>query len=283
MTDQQPQPETQSGECKCGAAVSRTIPPGRFGEFVRNSPFICEVCQQKAEAEDAERQARQDAEWRAQEHRQGCIRRLRSSGLPAMLSTRVLDDLAGDDAALTAAKRWVAGFEGYPRRERDSWDDRDGKPMEPPGWSGSDYQRRGLLLTGNVGVGKTTIAAAAVRDLANRNREIRWLSAPVLFAKLGASFGSDERERIIAILTGRQPLVIDDLDKVRPTDFGAENVFIAIDTRVSEGVPLLVTTNLALEELAQKWAQPYGEAIASRLLGYCEIVDMRGQDRRAAA
>jgi hypothetical protein len=33
-----------------------------------------------------------------------------------------------------------------------------------------------------------------------------------------------------------------------------------------------VTTNLGLGQLAAKWPAPFGEAIASRLAGYCKVV-----------
>jgi DNA replication protein DnaC len=46
------------------------------------------------------------------------------------------------------------------------------------------------------------------------------------------------------------------------------------------GAPLFVTTNLALSELAARFPQPYDEAIASRLAGYCRVLRVEGSDRR---
>jgi integrase len=63
---------------------------------------------------------------------------------------------------------------------------------------------------------------------------------------------------------------MDDLDKGRPTEYGAEQIFTAIDQRLTAGKALLVTSNLRLNELAGKWPEPFGGAIVDRLAGYCE-------------
>jgi DNA replication protein DnaC len=78
-------------------------------------------------------------------------------------------------------------------------------------------------------------------------------------------------------------LVLDDLDKTRPTPVAAEQLFLAIDHRIENRVPLAVTTNLSLAEIATRYEQPFGEAIASRLAGYCARHTITGVDRRMAS
>jgi DNA replication protein DnaC len=145
------------------------------------------------------------------------------------------------------------------------------------GWAARDV--RGLLLTGPFGTGKTTIAAGAMR-LVLAERDARWVSIPELFRRLASKLGSEEHEWALKLLTARHALVLDDLDKARPTDYGAEQVFLAIDNAVTRGQQLLVTTNLSLGQLAMKWPAPSGEAIASRLAGYCTAIEVAGRDRR---
>ena len=77
--------------------------------------------------------------------------------------------------------------------------------------------------------------------------------------------------------------MLDDLDKARPTDYGAEQIFLAIDHAVTHGRPLIVTSNLPLNRIADHWPQPAGHAIASRLLGYCVQHRLAGPDRRGEA
>jgi DNA replication protein DnaC len=145
------------------------------------------------------------------------------------------------------------------------------------GWAAREI--RGLLLTGPFGTGKTTIAAGALGLVLNE-RDGRWVSIPDLFRRLASKFGSEEHEWALKLLTARHPLVLDDLDKARPTDYGAEQVFLAIDNALARGQQILVTTNLSLAQLAMKWPAPSGEAIASRLAGYCTVIEVAGRDRR---
>lgn len=157
-------------------------------------------------------------------------------------------DQAGNEAAFAAAEHWAQGELG------------------------------GLVLTGPVGVGKTTLAAAAAWA---RRFPAQWASIPAVIAK---SFGDDEARRQAAVaLTDGRSIVLDDIDKVKAGDWVAAQLFTAIDSRISEGAPLLVTMNLNVGELAQAIGGRFGEAIASRLAGYCEIHEMVGQDRRLSA
>lgn len=147
----------------------------------------------------------------------------------------------------------------------------------------------GLLLTGNVGAGKTHLAAVAA--LARCEREaVLWMSVPAVFAAMSLGFDSPEREMMVRRLTGRDAawrpgrppaaLVLDDIDKARESGYGAEVVFQAVDFCHNEGRPLLVTTNRSLRELAAKWPEPFGEGIASRLAGMCVAHRLTGRDRR---
>jgi IstB-like ATP binding protein len=146
-------------------------------------------------------------------------------------------------------------------------------------WATGSAERKGLNLTGPVGVGKTHAAAAAAWERA-RLGPIRWLSVPVLFAQLGRGFSDEGRHAALDVLVGDEALVLDDLDKTRPSEYAAEQLFCAIDSRVTAGAALLCTTNLALSELAERFPEPYGEALVSRLAGYAKTFVLEGADRR---
>src|SRR5207249_4261536 len=100
----------------------------------------------------------------------------------------------------------------------------------------------GLVLAGPVGVGKSWLAAAAAwarLELA----PLRWIYVPRLFTFLDAGFDSKGRAEALEALASSTPIVLDDLDKARPTEFAATHLQTAISVRVDEGLPLLVTTN----------------------------------------
>lgn len=143
-------------------------------------------------------------------------------------------------------------------------------------WS-SSKDAGGVLLYGGVGVGKTRLAATATWARLARYR-VHWVSVAVLFANLTAAFSTDERKEALRVLTGVGPLVLDDLDKIALGENSRSHLFVAIDRRITAGAPLLVTSNLTPRELAER----FGEAIASRINGYCGAFELDGPDHRLA-
>lgn len=133
----------------------------------------------------------------------------------------------------------------------------------------------GLCLTGPIGVGKTHLAAAACW-FRLQSRPTRWVSGAKLMTQIRASFDDPGRKAAVSAVTGGGAIVIDDLDKISGSDYAKEVAFAAIDNRIAEKAPLLVTTNKAMSEIGEQ----LGDAIASRLAGYCEVIRMQGEDRR---
>lgn len=143
-------------------------------------------------------------------------------------------------------------------------------------WAAGDLC--GLCISGPVGVGKTYTAAAACW-LRLQERGCRWVSVARLMAQLRAGFQDEARTAASRAVVGEGAIILDDLDKVNPTDYGREVIFAAIDGRVEAGAPLLVTTNLGPQEIGER----LGDAVKSRLVGYCDTVRMLGRDRRVSA
>jgi DNA replication protein DnaC len=169
--------------------------------------------------------------------------RIQRSGLPRNLRNQLLG--AGQGHHVDTARRWAAG------------------------------EMKGLCLTGPVGVGKTWLAGAAAWARL-QDHPLQWVSVARMMSQLRAGFGTEDKAAGTKIVTGTGSIVLDDLDKVNPTEFGKEILFAAIDGRVAEGSSILVTTNKALSQIESL----YGAPIASRLAGYCEVVRMTGDDRR---
>lgn len=229
---------------RCHAVdVEREIPVGRFAGLAAKIPVLCDLCIAAVDAEDAARREVDAAEDRAFKTE----RRTKDSGLPARHHV-TLASLDLSAPLLEAASSWV----------------RDGG---------------GLLLTGEIGRGKTTIAGSACWERLH-SKPVIWTSAPLLMARLGSGLNSEAHQWAVGTLASRHGLVLDDIDKARPTEYGAEQVFLAVDQRVEHEAPLLVTSNLAPSQLAERWPGPYGEAIASRLVGYCKVLKVDGVDRR---
>jgi DNA replication protein DnaC len=230
----------------CGCDLALEIPDGNGGaaRWLRNiaaHSVRCEECAAKQEAHEVERERRQAREQR----RDRCQ-------LPNRLRGRLLQHFkprVGQAKAMEAVTDWASS--------------------EKPG---------SLVLTGAVGVGKTELAAAACWTRLER-WPCRYASVARSMSKLGRSFTDEGRVEVVQFFSGCGDAVLDDLDKCRVTEFGAEQLFAAVDGRQQEDSALLVTTNLTPDEIGER----YGDAIMSRLAApHCRVVEVGGEDHRVA-
>lgn len=139
----------------------------------------------------------------------------------------------------------------------------------------------GLLLHGGPGRGKTLIAAAAAVQRCAHGH-VRWLPVADLLMDLRMPFEAPEYARAQRKLDPMPNvgLILDDLDKLKPTEHALQPLYVAINGWYEQRQPLIVTCNRNLDELAMWMGETFGEALASRLAGYCEVVEIKGEDWR---
>jgi DNA replication protein DnaC len=135
--------------------------------------------------------------------------------------------------------------------------------------------RPGLYIYGSVGVGKTRLAATGAWARLE-HAPIRWVSVAVLMAKLSAAWGDADRRQALQVLTGHGAVVLDDIDKVNPSENARAQLYAAINERIDAKAPMIVTANSKLSELAAR----LGDPIVSRLAGHCTQLELDGPDRR---
>jgi DNA replication protein DnaC len=132
-------------------------------------------------------------------------------------------------------------------------------------------ERRGLVLRGGVGNGKTVAAACALaeynqRDSMRRGRPLTW-HRPNDFTS-GMLHSYDDKAPKI----GREMVVIDDVGRETKGDF-EEALVVLIDDHLTRFV---LTTNLTVEELEKR----YGERLIDRLKAECTFVALAGSSLR---
>lgn len=138
--------------------------------------------------------------------------------------------------------------------------------------------RHSLLLLGNVGTGKTHLAYAALRELAEAGHpRADWAggTAAEVYRRLRPESGENHTE-VLASLIGASVLLLDDLGANKHSDFTEESTLTILDARYRAKAPVIATGNANLKELAAA----IGDRALSRLLGMAQVVEVKGRDRR---
>lgn len=212
----------------------------------RTPMCLCKCAAEQKEREEAERK-RQEFEKRVKE--------LRKSGFPdeEMLKWTFDKDDKTNQKLSTVAINYANNF----------------KKMREDG--------KGLLLYGDVGVGKTFAAACIANALIDCGIPCLVTNFTRLVNTIGGMF--DGKQEYIDRFNMFPLLVIDDLATERDSEFVSEIVYTIIDSRYRAGLPLIVTTNLTGAEL-ENATNTKKKRIYSRLYEMCIPIKCEGEDRR---
>ena len=136
---------------------------------------------------------------------------------------------------------------------------------------------KGLLLYGPVGRGKTFMAACAANALLDSGYSVLMTN----FARIANTvFGmSDGKQEHLDSLNRYSLLILDDLAAERKTDYMQEIVFSVIDARYRAGKPVIITTNLTMDEMT-KPGNVTEKRIYDRILQMTAPVEVRGSNQR---
>ena len=142
----------------------------------------------------------------------------------------------------------------------------------------SDYHN--LFFYGTVGTGKTFLSNCAAKELIESGHSVIYFSAAGLFDLLSRySFDykskEDERERY-ADLYQCDLLIVDDLGTELTNQFVASRLFSLLNQRHMGKKATVISTNLSLEELRDR----YSDRIFSRITSHYELCKLTGPDIR---
>ena len=109
-------------------------------------------------------------------------------------------------------------------------------------------KNQGLLLYGPVGTGKSFTAACIGNYLLNNAKPVIMTS----FVKILQDIWENDREaEYITILNSASLLIVGDLGTERETDYALEKVYNIIDSRVRANKPMIITSNLELNDMME--------------------------------
>jgi len=146
-------------------------------------------------------------------------------------------------------------------------------------WPHMQEHGLGLLLWGSPGTGKTYTAACIANALLDQKIPVLMTSFPIL---LGAMPGPVTGEQTAFIDQWMQYplLIIDDLGVERSSEYTIELVYHIIDARYRSGGPMIITTNLTLNEMENPGTREK-ERIYDRILERCTPIRVEERQVRS--
>ncbi len=146
-------------------------------------------------------------------------------------------------------------------------------------WDTMQEENIGYLLWGGVGTGKSYFAGCIANALMEQEVAVRMTNFALILNDLTASF--EGRNEYISRLCRAPLLILDDFGMERGTEYGLEQVYNVIDSRYRSRRPLIVTTNLSLQDLQHPQDTAHAR-IYDRLLEMCAPIRFSGENFRKA-
>lgn len=143
-------------------------------------------------------------------------------------------------------------------------------------WSDTIGVRRWLVLTGDVGLGKTHLAAGAMQEKMKQGLYCLYNLAASMVFGWHAAYQSNTLAAYEEELTTADLLFVDDLGKESATDNAKKFIISVFDNRYESDRSTIITTNFSLQQLRDV----YGKPLISRLAEVAEFIAMTGEDYR---
>lgn len=141
-----------------------------------------------------------------------------------------------------------------------------------------DY--RNLFFYGTVGTGKSFLSGCIARELLQKGFSVIYFSSSVLFDKLAQCIfdikSKEELQVFCDDLYGCDLLIIDDLGTEITNNFVTSQLFTCLNERQLRRKPAVISTNLSLEELRDR----YSDRIFSRITSNYSLCKLTGPDIR---
>lgn len=144
----------------------------------------------------------------------------------------------------------------------------------------ADYKQRNLLFVGKAGTGKTFMSSCIANEAIEQGHTVLYQTAPILMdmmleAKFSTQKDSLQKEQYDKVFDV-DLLIIDDLGTETLNNMKFTELFNIINTRLLKNKKTIISTNLALSELAAE----YDDRVMSRLIGNYTVCKFFGDDIR---
>lgn len=138
-------------------------------------------------------------------------------------------------------------------------------------------KNQGLLFWGNVGTGKSFAAACIANYLLDRKVPVIMTSFVKMLEVIQS--GRDQESDILSRFNYAKLVIFDDLGAERGTDYALEKVYNIIDSRYRKKLPMILTTNLTIDEMKDEVDMRYSR-IYDRIFETCYPMQFSGPSWR---
>ena len=139
-----------------------------------------------------------------------------------------------------------------------------------------------LYIYGETGVGKSYLSNCIYNYLSNKYT-VLMINIPLYLINLQTGYSkNDPREtEMLKILESVDLLIIDDLAREQITEWNLEKLMNIIEKRMNIQKPILISSNLSLENLKHKYSQfDKFNRLQDRIKGSCLDIEYEGTSKR---
>ena len=142
--------------------------------------------------------------------------------------------------------------------------------------------RNGMYIYGEAGVGKTHLACALAKYLLESGIDVMFYNTGDFLEKLREEFQKTNGEEDYFFSLFRETmdfkgvLVFDDIGAEKISDWARERIYLIINKKYEDMVPIIFTSNVDLEIISARM----GDRVASRIKVMTKEVKQGGKDRR---
>ncbi len=139
-----------------------------------------------------------------------------------------------------------------------------------------EYIKSGIILYGSVGTGKTHCAISLMWEASENLINMKYINMSDITSRfINKQAGID----LVDYLKRNYDLIMfDDIDKITTQgEWVRERIFSLFNNLINEQKIILATTNF---QKGSDFVDKFGQAITSRLISYCNIIEFTGDDYR---
>lgn len=139
-------------------------------------------------------------------------------------------------------------------------------------------KKDGIFFFGDRGTGKTYITCAIARYLVSKGFPVLFYNTVDLMDRIRRGFENkdDNEVDLREIMNFKGLLILDDIGAEKTTEWTNERLYLLLNSRYENMLPVFFTSNLTLEELRTQ----ISDRVVSRISGMTLRIKVEGDDRR---